>query len=195
MMSQKDNMAVGSDPNRDEFDFARAQQAFILLAQAELQACIDALRELRSVDLTDKGLLIRAILCDQPGYGFESEEDTEDYALDLWVDRMTYVDEESFSLEVTQAEPNVFWKKRGRKPRRVEGALQRFLLRQGMLWKAPFIPLAYLNEMSNKLRQILSRDEIEAARYIDEYDLLSKNDEFVALLNKIMDGLSDVGTD
>lgn len=108
---------------------------------------------------------------------------------------MTYVDEESFSLEVTQAEPNVFWKKRGRKPRRVEGARQCFLLRQGMLWKAPFIPLAYLNEMSLKLRLILNRNDTEAARYIDEYDLLSKNDEFVALLNKIMDGLSDGGTD
>ena len=86
--------------------------------------CTAALSKLRSAELSDKNIIIRAIMCDMPDCGVETEASADDCGVDLWADRAEYVNETSFNLYVTQAEENVLWNAGGERPE--TGASGRF---------------------------------------------------------------------
>lgn len=73
----------------------------------QVSICIAALGRMRSAELADKNIILRAIMCDMPDCGICADPTAEDYGVDFWVDRAEYVDDLSFNLYVTQAEENV----------------------------------------------------------------------------------------
>lgn len=93
-----------SDQNID----GKVREVVAEIYKAQISICIEALKKLRSADMTDKNVIVRAIMCDIPAWGIDSKS-AEDCAVDFWVDRAEYVDNDSFNLYVTQAEENVLW--------------------------------------------------------------------------------------
>lgn len=177
----------------DGSDSERIMQALALLQKMEFTICTVALQKLQSADLSDKNVLIRAIMSDLPDFGISSKLSIEDYAVDMWVDRAEYVDDKSFNLYLTKAEQNVFWniKEKGRKPGRMDGPQQRITVRQDMLWNAPFIPLAYLFVLSSKLLAMAALPETELSEYIDEKMMMAMDSEFCSALEKLTNGSAD----
>ena len=64
----------------------------------QVSICIAALGRMRSAELADKNIILRAIMCDMPGCGICADPTAEDYGVDFWVDRAEYVDDLSFNL-------------------------------------------------------------------------------------------------
>ena len=133
--------------------------------------CIAALGRMRSAELADKNIILRAIMCDMPDCGICADPTAEDYGVDFWVDRAEYVDDLSFNLYVTQAEENVLWniEKKGQKPGRLAVPQQRITVRGDGMGTAPVIPLAYLTVLSAKLVAMAFPNEQTAAE-LSDYD-------------------------
>jgi hypothetical protein len=93
--------------------------------------CIAALGRMRSAELADKNIILRAIMCDMPDCGICADPTAEDYGVDFWVDRAEYVNDTTFNLYVTQAEEKVLWNiaKKGQKPGRLAAPQQRITVR------------------------------------------------------------------
>jgi len=137
----------------------------------QVSICIAALGRMRSAELADKNIILRAIMCDMPDCGICADPTAEDYGVDFWVDRAEYVDDLSFNLYVTQAEENVLWniEKKGQKPGRLAVPQQRITVRGDGMGTAPVIPLAYLTVLSAKLVAMAFPNEQTAAE-LSDYD-------------------------
>ena len=137
----------------------------------QVSICIAALGRMRSAELADKNIILRAIMCDMPDCGICADPTAEDYGVDFWVDRADYVDDLSFNLYVTQAEENVLWniEKKGQKPGRLAVPQQRITVRGDGMGTAPVIPLAYLTVLSAKLVAMAFPNEQTAAE-LSDYD-------------------------
>lgn len=177
-----------------DIDFEkRALAALSSLQSMQFRTCIGALRNLRSADLTDKNVLIRTIMCDHPDFGINLSPNVEDLAVDMWVDRAEYVDERTFLLYVTEAEPNVFWniRENSRKPGRMEGSCQRITLHEGLLWKAPFIPLAYLFVLASTLMAMAVFPDTDLSEHNSERTMMAMDGHLRALIAYLIDHPSD----
>ena len=119
----------------------------------QVSICIAALGRMRSAELADKNIILRAIMCDMPDCGICADPTAEDYGVDFWVDRAEYVNDTTFNLYVTQAEENVLWniEKKGQKPGRLAAPQQRITMRTDGISRPPYIPLIYLTVLSAKL--------------------------------------------
>lgn len=178
--------------NQNDTEREKALQAINRLYITQVGICVAALKKLRSADLTDKNIIIRAIMRDMPDCGIGSGTPAEDCAVDLWVDRAEYVDEQSFNLYVTRAEENVLWKikKKVRKPRRLKVPQQRITVRTEAMGTAPFIPVAYLTALSGKLLAMAFPDErsdAELSGYNDEAVMLGVLEQLETILEEMTD--------
>jgi len=93
--------------NEEDPEFEKTLRAINHYYITQVGICTAALSKLRSAELSDKNIIIRAIMCDMPDCGVETEASADDCGVDLWADRAEYVNETSFNLYVTQAEENV----------------------------------------------------------------------------------------
>lgn len=186
-----------NEPNTDQ---GKALQAINCLYLIQMSICIVALKELRSADLTDKNIIIRAIMRDMPDYGIGSETPVEDCAVDMWADRAEYVDDLSFNLYVTQAEDNILWnpRKKGQKPGRLNDPQQRITVRGDTMGTAPFIPVVYLTVLGAKLLAMAFPDErttAELSNYDDETAMMGMMGQFQAMLEDMTGEMSDEEND
>lgn len=182
--------------NDNDMDFEKALRAINRLYIMQVGICIAALKELRSADLTDKNIIIRAIMRDMSGCGTGSETPPEDCAVDLWADRAEYVDDLSFDLYVTQAEDNVLWNiaEKGRKPGRMHVPQRRITVRAAAMGAAPFIPVAYLTVLGDKLLAMAfpdGRTGAELSGYGDETVMLGMMDRIQTMLEDMTDETPD----
>ena len=157
--------------NQHDPDSEQALRAIDRFYAMQVSICIAALGRMRSAELADKNIILRAIMCDMPDCGICADPTAEDYGVDFWVDRAEYVDDLSFNLYVTQAEENVLWniEKKGQKPGRLAVPQQRITVRGDGMGTAPVIPLAYLTVLSAKLVAMAFPNEQTAAE-LSDYD-------------------------
>lgn len=131
-----------------KLDFIREEpvrfENFERLQKRLIEGCIATLRLLRTAEFTEERLLIRVLMRDQTEWGVGTKEFTDDCAIDLWVDRAEYTDEKSFTLHVSQFEPDAL-----NSP--VE-PIRQLTLHIDRLMKVPFVPPFYLSELDRKLR-------------------------------------------
>lgn len=184
----------------DDLPDEKVMQALNLLYTMQVGICIGILKELRSVDLSDKNIIIRAIMRERPAHDIGCTTAAEDCAVDMWVDRAEYVDAKSFNLYVTQAEDNVLWniEKKGRKPRRLEVPQQRITVRVYAMNVPPFIPLAYLTILGSKLLAIADPDKqtnAELSNYDNETVMMGLMSQFQSILEDMVDDRPDGNND
>ena len=159
--------------NEDDPEFEKPLRAINHYYITQVGICTAALSKLRSAELSDKNIIIRAIMCDMPDCGIFADPAAEDYGVDFWADRAEYVNGTSFNLYVTQAEENVLWniEKKGQKPGRLAAPQQRITMRTDGISRPPYIPLIYLTVLSSKLTAMALADVLPAADlsgYCDE---------------------------
>lgn len=157
--------------NQHDPDSEQALWAIDRFYATQVSICIAALGRMRSAELADKNIILRAIMCDKPDCGICADPTAEDYGVDFWADRAEYVNESTFNLYVTQAEENVLWniEKKGQKPGRLAVPQQRITVRGDGMGTAPVIPLAYLTVLSAKLVAMAFPNEQTAAE-LSDYD-------------------------
>lgn len=157
--------------NQHDPDSEQALRAIDRFYATQVSICIAALGRMRSAELADKNIILRAIMCDKPDCGICADPTAEDYGVDFWADRAEYVNESTFNLYVTQAEENVLWniEKKGQKPGRLAVPQQRITVRGDGMGTAPVIPLAYLTVLSAKLVAMAFPNEQTAAE-LSDYD-------------------------
>lgn len=157
--------------NQHDPDSEQALRAIDRFYAMQVSICIAALGRMRSAELADKNIILRAIMCDMPDCGICADPTAEDYGVDFWVDRAEYVNDTTFNLYVTQAEENVLWniEKKGQKPGRLAVPQQRITVRGDGMGTAPVIPLAYLTVLSAKLVAMAFPNEQTAAE-LSDYD-------------------------
>ena len=159
--------------NQHDPDSEQALWAIDRFYATQVSICIAALGRMRSAELADKNIILRAIMCDKPDCGICADPTAEDYGVDFWVDRAEYVDDLSFNLYVTQAEENVLWniEKKGQKPGRLAAPQQRITVRTDGISRPPYIPLIYLTVLSSKLMAMAMSDvlpNVDLSTYYDE---------------------------
>ena len=132
--------------NQHDPDSEQALRAIDRFYAMQVSICIAALGRMRSAELADKNIILRAIMCDKPDCGICADPTAEDYGVDFWADRAEYVNGTSFNLYVTQAEEKVLWNigEKGRKPGRLAAPQQRITMRTDGISRPPYIPLIYL---------------------------------------------------
>ena len=157
----------------------------------QVSICIAALGRMRSAELADKNIILRAIMCDMPDCGICADHTAEDYGVDFWVDRAEYVDDLSFNLYVTQAEENVLWniEKKGQKPGRLAAPQQRITVRTDGISRPPYIPLIYLTVLSSKLMVMAMSDvlpNVDLSTYYDERVMAGMCEHIAEALDRIV---------
>ena len=176
--------------NEDDPEFEKTLRAINHYYITQVGICTAALSKLRSAELSDKNIIIRAIMCDMPDCGVETEASADDCGVDLWADRAEYVNETSFNLYVTQAEENVLWNagEKGRKPGRLAVPQQRITVRSDGMGTAPVIPLIYLTLLSAKLLAMAFPDgctDAELSGYNDERTMAALTDRVMTVLEQL----------
>ena len=177
--------------NQHDPDSEQALWAIDRFYATQVSICIAALGRMRSAELADKNIILRAIMCDKPDCGICADPTAEDYGVDFWVDRAEYVDDLSFNLYVTQAEENVLWniEKKGQKPGRLAAPQQRITVRSDGMGTAPVIPLIYLTLLSAKLMAMAMSDvlpETDLSTYYDERMMAAMSEHMTEALDRIV---------
>lgn len=177
--------------NEDDPEFEKPLRAINHYYITQVGICTAALSKLRSAELSDKNIIIRAIMCDMPDCGVETEASADDCGVDLWADRAEYVNETSFNLYVTQAEENVLWNagEKGRKPGRLAAPQQRITMRTDGISRPPYIPLIYLTVLSSKLMAMAMSDvlpNVDLSTYYDERVMAGMWEHIVGTLDRIV---------
>lgn len=178
--------------NEDDPEFEKTLRAINHYYITQVGICTAALSKLRSAELSDKNIIIRAIMCDMPDCGVETEASADDCGVDLWADRAEYVNETSFNLYVTQAEENVLWNagEKGRKPGRLAVPQQRITVRTDGVSRPPYIPLIYLTVLSSKLMAMAMSDvlpDTDLSTYYDERVMAGMWEHIVGTLDRIVE--------
>ena len=177
--------------NENDFGSEKVLRAINHLYMMQVCICIAALKELRSAELTDKNIILRAIMRDMPDCGICADPTAEDYGVDFWVDRAEYVNDTTFNLYVTQAEENVLWniEKKGQKPGRLAAPQQRITMRTDGISRPPYIPLIYLTVLSSKLMAMAMSDvlpETDLSTYYDERMMAAMSEHMTEALDRIV---------
>ena len=177
--------------NENDFGSEKVLRAINHLYMMQVCICIAALKELRSAELTDKNIILRAIMRDMPDCGICADLTAEDYGVDFWVDRAEYVNDTTFNLYVTQAEENVLWniEKKGQKPGRLAAPQQRITVRTDGISRPPYIPLIYLTVLSYKLMAMAMSDvlpETDLSTYYDERMMAAMSEHMTEALDRIV---------
>ena len=157
----------------------------------QVSICIAALGRMRSAELADKNIILRAIMCDMPDCGICTDPTAENYGVDFWVDRAEYVNDTTFNLYVTQAEEKVLWNiaKKGQEPGRLAAPQQRITVRTDGISRPPYIPLIYLTVLSSKLMAMAMSDvlpDTDLSTYYDERMMAAMSDHMTEALDRIV---------
>lgn len=176
--------------NQHDPDSEQALRAIDRFYAMQVSICIAALGRMRSAELADKNIILRAIMCDKPDCGICADPTAEDYGVDFWADRAEYVNGTSFNLYVTQAEEKVLWNigEKGRKPGRLAVPQQRITVRSDGMGTAPVIPLIYLTLLSAKLLAMAFPDgctDAELSGYNDERTMAALTDRVMTVLEQL----------
>ena len=176
--------------NENDLDSEKVLRAIDHFYTTQVSICIAALGRMRSAELADKNIILRAIMCDMPDCGICADPTAEDYGVDFWVDRAEYVNDTTFNLYVTQAEENVLWniEKKGQKPGRLAAPQQRITMRTDGISRPPYIPLIYLTVLSSKLMAMALADVLPAADlsgYCDERVMASLGERIAGVLDRM----------
>ena len=176
--------------NQHDPDSEQALRAIDRFYAMQVSICIAALGRMRSAELADKNIILRAIMCDKPDCGICADPTAEDYGVDFWADRAEYVNGTSFNLYVTQAEEKVLWNigEKGRKPGRLAAPQQRITVRSDGMGTAPVIPLIYLTLLSAKLLAMAFPDgctDAELSGYNDERTMAALTDRVMTVLEQL----------
>ena len=177
--------------NENDFGSEKVLRAINHLYMMQVCICIAALKEVRAAELTDKNIILRAIMRDMPDCGICADLTAEDYGVDFWADRAEYVNESTFNLYVTQAEENVLWniEKKGQKPGRLAAPQQRITVRTDGISRPPYIPLIYLTVLSSKLMAMAMSDvlpETDLSTYYDERMMAAMSEHMTEALDRIV---------
>ena len=181
--------------NENDLDSEKVLRAIDHFYTTQVSICIAALGRMRSAELADKNIILRAIMCDMPDCGICADPTAEDYGVDFWVDRAEYVDDLSFNLYVTQAEENVLWniEKKGQKPGRLAAPQQRITVRTDGISRPPYIPLIYLTVLSSKLMAMAMAmamsdvlPETDLSTYYDERVMAGMCEHIAEALDRIV---------
>ena len=178
--------------NENDFGSEKVLRAINHLYMMQVCICIAALKELRSAELTDKNIILRAIMRDMPDCGICADPTAENYGVDFWVDRAEYVNDTTFNLYVTQAEEKVLWNiaKKGQKPGRLAVPQQRITVRTDGVSRPPYIPLIYLTVLSSKLMAMAMSDvlpDTDLSTYYDERVMAGMWEHIVGTLDRIVE--------
>ena len=73
--------------NENDLDSEKVLRAIDHFYTTQVSICIAALGRMRSAELADKNIILRAIMCDMPDCGICADPTAEDYGVDFWVDR------------------------------------------------------------------------------------------------------------
>lgn len=157
----------------------------------QVSICIAALGRMRSAELADKNIILRAIMCDMPDCGICTDPTAENYGVDFWVDRAEYVNDTTFNLYVTQAEEKVLWNiaKKGQEPGRLAAPQQRITVRTDGVSRPPYIPLIYLTVLSSKLMAMAMSDvlpDTDLSTYYDERVMAAMSEHMAEALDRIV---------
>ena len=176
--------------NEEDPEFEKTLRAINHYYITQVGICTAALSKLRSAELSDKNIIIRAIMCDMPDCDICADPAAEDYGVDFWVDRAEYVNDTSFNLYVTQAEEKVLWNvgEKGRKPERLAVPQQRITVRADGISRPPYIPLIYLTVLSSKLTAMALADVLPAvdlSGYCDERVMASLGELIAGVLDRM----------
>ena len=177
--------------NENDLDSEKVLRAIDHFYTTQVSICIAALGRMRSAELADKNIILRAIMCDMPDCGICADPTAEDYGVDFWVDRAEYVDDLSFNLYITQAEENVLWniEKKGQKPGRLAAPQQRITVRTDGISRPPYIPLIYLTVLSSKLMAMAMSDvlpNVDLSTYYDERVMAGMCEHIAEALDRIV---------
>ena len=177
--------------NENDLDSEKVLRAIDHFYTTQVSICIAALGRMRSAELADKNIILRAIMCDMPDCGICADPAAEDYGVDFWVDRAEYVNDTSFNLYVTQAEEKVLWNvgEKGRKPERLAVPQQRITVRADGISRPPYIPLIYLTVLSSKLTAMALADvlpETDLSTYYDERMMAAMSEHMTEALDRIV---------
>lgn len=177
--------------NENDLDSEQVLRAIDHFYTTQVSICIAALGRMRSAELADKNIILRAIMCDMPDCGICADPTAEDYGVDFWVDRAEYVNDTTFNLYVTQAEENVLWniEKKGQKPGRLAAPQQRITVRTDGISRPPYIPLIYLTVLSSKLMAMAMSDvlpETDLSTYYDERMMVAMSEHMAEALDRIV---------
>ena len=177
--------------NENDLDSEKVLRAIDHFYTMQVSICIAALGRMRSAELADKNIILRAIMCDMPDCGICADPTAEDYGVDFWVDRAEYVNDTTFNLYVTQAEENVLWniEKKGQKPGRLAAPQQRLTVRIDGISRPPYIPLIYLTVLSSKLMAMAMSDvlpETDLSTYYDERVMAAMSEHMAEALDRIV---------
>lgn len=126
------------------------------LQKKQIESCIAALRVLRSVDFADKPLYLRVLMRDQSEKGLGTKAFTDDFAVDLRINRAEYVDAKSFTLHVAQDEEPA--------PGSPAEPLQRITLHCDRLMQAPYIPPYDMSLLEDRLKALLSQENAQPSQ-------------------------------
>ena len=188
--------------NENDLDSEKVLRAIDHFYTTQVSICIAALGRMRSAELADKNIILRAIMCDMPDCGICADPTAEDYGVDFWVDRAEYVNDTTFNHYVTQAEENVLWniEKKGQKPGRLAAPQQRITMRTDGISRPPYIPLIYLTVLSSKLMAMAMSDvlpNVDLSTYYDERVMASLGGERIAgvldRMTEMQDGEEEAG--
>ena len=176
--------------NQHDPDSEQALRAIDRFYAMQVSICIAALGRMRSAELADKNIILRAIMCDMPDCGICADPTAEDYGVDFWVDRAEYVNDTTFNLYVTQAEENVLRniEKKGQKPGRLVAPQQRITMRTDGISRPPYIPLIYLTVLSSKLMAMAMSDvlpNVDLSTYYDERVMASLGERIAGVLDRM----------
>lgn len=177
--------------NENDLDSEKVLRAIDHFYTTQVSICIAALGRMRSAELADKNIILRAIMCDMPDCGICADPTAEDYGVDFWVDRAEYVNDTTFNLYVTQAEENVLWniEKKGQKPGRLAAPQQRITVRTDGVSRPPYIPLIYLTVLSSKLMAMAMSDvlpNVDLSTYYDERVMAGMCEHIAEALDRIV---------
>lgn len=177
--------------NENDLDSEKVLRAIDHFYTTQVSICIAALGRMRSAELADKNIILRAIMCDMPDCGICADPTAEDYGVDFWVDRAEYVNDTTFNLYVTQAEEKVLWNiaKKGQKPGRLAAPQQRITVRTDGINRPPYIPLIYLTVLSSKLMAMAMSDvlpETDLSTYYDERMMAAMCEHIAEALDRIV---------
>ena len=181
--------------NENDLDSEKVLRAIDHFYTMQVSICIAALGRMRSAELADKNIILRAIMCDMPDCGICADPTAEDYGVDFWVDRAEYVNDTTFNLYVTQAEENVLWniEKKGQKPGRLAAPQQRITVRTDGISRPPYIPLIYLTVLSSKLMAMAMAmamsdvlPETDLSTYYDERVMAGMCEHIAEALDRIV---------
>lgn len=126
-----------------------------------LDITLKDLRRSGDIDLTGDLIYLRLLDCTREEVIYGPPVRALDEGREMWVERIEYIDEDSFRLHAIAAEPDVFFNPAcgGRLPERVPGTEETLIVRKGDMQQKPCIAPLYMLTISYAVHHAVERME------------------------------------